>query len=83
MGKKFFIPTAIAALMGVGGFFAHSSTTPVEGLSDLELENAEALADYESNYPCPDACMDWDGSSGGGIACDCGRYVGVCKRRCA
>lgn len=78
-----FVPAAIAAMMGVGAYFGNATATPAEGLSDLQLENAEALAEYESKYPCPDACMDWDGNSGGGIACDCGRYVGKCKRRCA
>lgn len=33
--------------MGVGGILAHNATsaTPADGLSDLELTNAEALAD--------------------------------------
>ncbi len=44
MNKKFFAAVAIAALMGVGGYFAKSSTTKNDGLSDLQLQNAEALA---------------------------------------
>ncbi|MDE6263914.1 MAG: hypothetical protein K2M11_02100, partial [Paramuribaculum sp.] len=47
MNKKFFAAAAIAALMGAGGYFAKSSTTQNDGLSDLELANAEALAEKE------------------------------------
>ena len=42
--KKLFLPAAIAAMMGVGGYLGHTTATPAEGLSDLQLENAEALA---------------------------------------
>ncbi|MDE6263912.1 MAG: NVEALA domain-containing protein [Paramuribaculum sp.] len=47
MKKKILVPAAIAALMGVGGYFAKSATTQNDGLSDLELANAEALANLE------------------------------------
>lgn len=47
MNKKFFAAAAIAALMGVGGYFAKSATTQNDGLSDLEIANAEALAEEE------------------------------------
>ena len=47
MHKKCFTAVAIAALMVVGGYFAKSSTTQNDGLSDLELANAEALANLE------------------------------------
>ncbi len=45
MKKKLFSAAAIAVLMCAGGYFAKSATTPNDGLSDLELANAEALAD--------------------------------------
>lgn len=44
MKKKFFVTAAIAALMGVAGYLRHANATPADGLSDLELANAEALA---------------------------------------
>lgn len=47
MNKKMFVPAAIAALMGVGGYLGNATATPAEGLSDLQLENAEALASGE------------------------------------
>ncbi len=52
MNKKMFVPAAIAALMGVGAYFGNATATPAEGLSDLQLENAEALAndDEDSSY---------------------------------
>lgn len=43
--KKFILPATLVAMMGVGAYFGHATATPTEGLSDLELANAEALAD--------------------------------------
>ncbi|MDE7236241.1 MAG: hypothetical protein K2N66_00260 [Paramuribaculum sp.] len=51
MNKKMFVPAAIAAMMGVGAYFGNATATPAEGLSDLQLENAEALAD-DTETPC-------------------------------
>lgn len=45
--KKLFLPATLVAMMGVGAYFGHATATPSEGLSDLELANAEALADPE------------------------------------
>ncbi|MDE6588139.1 MAG: hypothetical protein K2K40_07360 [Paramuribaculum sp.] len=67
MNKKMFVPAAIAALMGVGGYLGNATATPAEGLSDLQLENAEALADdnegdntgsfeYPSGFPYSSTC---------------------------
>lgn len=51
MKKRFMIPAAIAALMGVGAYFGHATATPSD-TSDLLLDNAEALADDpEINLP--------------------------------
>jgi len=43
MKKKFFVPAAIATLMGVGAYFGHATATP-DDESDFLLANAEALA---------------------------------------
>lgn len=45
--KKFILPATLVAMMGVGAYFGHATAAPTEGLSDLELANAEALADPE------------------------------------
>lgn len=63
MSKKFFAAAAIAALMCAGGYFAKSATTPNDGLSDLELANAEALADgpeWEITIPFHVGCFTGD-----------------------
>lgn len=62
--KKLLLPAAIAALMGAGAYFGHATATPTEGLSDLELANAEALADPEwwAGVEWADGCepgTDW------------------------
>lgn len=80
MKKKIFLASAVlVAAMSV----AISTYDSVRNqVSELALANIEALTQYESSYKCHDACIEWKGNSGGGIACDCGRYVGKCKRRC-
>lgn len=47
-------------------------------MSTLMIANIEALASGET-AKCTDSCKEWSGNSGGGIACDCGRYTGKCK----
>jgi hypothetical protein len=45
MKKKVMIAAAIAVMAGVGAYFGNASNSPSsDGLSDLLLENAEALA---------------------------------------
>lgn len=53
MKKSIMIPTAIAVLMSVAVSFGHFAKTD-DGLSDLQLANAEALADDDeySGKPC-------------------------------
>lgn len=51
MKKQFMIPAAIAFLMGVGGYLGHAASTPADDLSDLQLANAEALAEDEIDLP--------------------------------
>lgn len=63
--KKFIFPATLVAMMGVGAYFGHANATPTEGLSDLELANAEALA----NDDYTDLGYDKACESGGGIFC--------------
>ena len=73
--------TLVAAFVVSAGYSVYTSQVNEE-LSDLALANIEALAGGESDRWCPDSCKEWSGNSGGGIACDCGRYTGRCKNRC-
>lgn len=55
--KKLLLPAAIAAMMGAGAYFGHANATPSDGLSDLQLANAEALAnDDETDLGYDKAC---------------------------
>lgn len=45
--KKTLLSAAIAALMGTGIYLAESTTHQNDGLSDINIANAEALADDE------------------------------------
>lgn len=62
MKKKIIMPAAIAALMGIGVSSSPILTSHVDGLSDLQLANAEALAENEpsSGYGCGYAAYEWD-----------------------
>ena len=66
--------------LGLAGIPHHLDVSHTLGY--IEMANIEALTAGES-MGCRDACIEWSGNSGGGIACDCARYVGKCKRRCA
>ncbi len=47
------ITAAIAALTLVGGYLGKAAINQADGLSDLQLENAEALAQVEAySIPC-------------------------------
>lgn len=71
----------LAALAVAAGFnYLQSENEPK--LSELTMANIEALATREGGGSCSDSCKEWKGNSGGGIACDCGRYTGTCKNRC-
>ncbi len=72
----------VAVVAAVAGYGIYQNQTKEVGMSELALANVEALAFGESSWPCPDACKEWSGNSGGGIACDCNRYTGKCKNRC-
>ncbi|MDR0604716.1 MAG: NVEALA domain-containing protein [Bacteroidales bacterium] len=52
-------------------------------MSDLVLANIEALANGESaGNQCPGNCNSWQGGGGGGVACDCARFTGICYNYC-
>lgn len=73
---------AVLFLFSVTGIYSiYSAQQSKEKMSDLMLANIEALASGETNW-CRDSCKEWSGSTGGGIACDCGRYTEKCKSRC-
>lgn len=82
MKKKIFGAVFIALVAITAGWNYQQNKQRVE-LSGLALENVEALASGETgSNKCSDSCKEWSGNSGGGIACDCGRYTGRCKNRC-
>lgn len=61
MKIKFILGAITVALMGTGGYIGYSSSNPDDGLNDLNLANAEALAtDETSNYGCGYAAYEWD-----------------------
>ena len=83
MNKKIKIAMVAVVATTVAGMGIYSSQKFTDVTSDIMLANMEALADGESSgMNCRDACKEWSGSRGGGIACDCGRYTGKCKNRC-
>jgi hypothetical protein len=45
--KKIFFRAAIAAVVGVAGYFGYNSKAPSHEFTDTEMENIEALADGE------------------------------------
>ena len=54
MKKKFIIAAAIAALALVGGYLGKAATDRTYSLSDLQISNAEALAEDENpSLPIP------------------------------
>lgn len=82
MKKKLISAAFVVAIALTAGYNVYNSQNK-EALSDLALDNVEALASGEGGgMGCSDACKEWSGNSGGGIACDCGRYTGRCKNRC-
>lgn len=81
--KKTIKIAMVAVVAAVASMGIYSSQKASDVASDIMLANMEALADGESSgMNCRDACKEWSGNSGGGIACDCGRYTGRCKNRC-
>lgn len=70
--KKFVIITAIAALTIVGSHLGKTATEHTDGLSDIELANAEALADgNESGSMITWPCWKKVDKFGGGVwLCD-------------
>ena len=78
--KIIFAAAAVFMAASVSVFtYISSERNTMDGLFNA---NVEALAISESGYQCPNACLTWTGSMGGGIDCMCERYVGRCKRWC-
>ncbi len=68
MKIKFMITAAIAALALVGGYLGKAAINQADGLSDLELANAEALADpneggSSESWPCWSELKDGKGEA--------------------
>jgi len=81
MKKIVIVAVVVISAISFGAYKSfYGDPTP---MSDAMMSNLEALSFGESAYPCPDGCIEWKGNSGGGIACDCNRYIGSCKRRCS
>ena len=78
--KKMIKIAFVAAFAAIAGYGVYANQKP-DVMCDLALANIEALASGET-AKCTDSCKEWSGNSGGGIACDCGRYTGKCKNRC-
>ena len=81
MKKKIFggiAVVAIAVAMTLNVNFSTKDNT----LSNISLANVEALADGEGGNPCPGNCNSWQGAGGGGNACDCARFTGICYNYC-
>ena len=78
--KKMIKIAFVAAFAAIAGYGVYANQK-TDVMSDLALANIEALASGET-AKCTDSCKEWSGNSGGGIACDCGRYTGKCKNRC-
>lgn len=70
MGKKFFGVIAFVAIAAAAGWNYQQNTNEVE-LSDLALENVEALASGESG--CPNGCLE------NGDGCFCNMWHPVYK----
>lgn len=81
--KKNILILGVIAVIGItaGWNTFYNNQEQEIDISNLTLANIEALAGGESGN-CSDSCKEWKGNSGGGIACDCGRYTGTCKNRC-
>lgn len=51
-------------------------------ISDITLNNAEAIARGERGYACPSACLTYKAGGGGGLLCNCSRFLGRCDKWC-
>jgi hypothetical protein len=77
--KKIFFQAAIAAVVGVAGYFGYNSKAPSHEFTDTEMENIEALAYDEVNFGSSDChfqngYLAFTGKKGGAYNC-CGIWV--------
>jgi hypothetical protein len=84
MAMKKFILGGIAAIViaALAAVNVNMNSQSENLLSDIALANVEALADGEGGNACPGNCNSWQGSGGGGVACDCARFTGICYNYC-
>lgn len=80
--KKTIFSTVFAAVAGLAAVLFSQNEDSRGPVSTMAFANIEALSDIEGPYRCSPGCLEWKGNNGGGIACDCERYIGSCKRRC-
>lgn len=81
--KKLIFATAFFALFGAGLYLSGVVMPKDQQLSDIQLANLEALTNNEGPILCLGMCQEWDDKGGGGIACDCQRHGGKCKKYCS
>lgn len=81
--KKKILKLTVSLIISIGVYnvYCIKQAENNSQMSTLMIANIEALASGET-AKCTDSCKEWSGNSGGGIACDCGRYTGKCKNRC-
>lgn len=66
MMKKLIFGAMVAAV-GIFGAYTMSQAGDEAAMSDLQLENLEALAKGESAYACPGAILYYDGYGSGSL----------------
>ena len=59
--KKWIMLVALAATMGASGYYGYTTLEKDISYSDLELANAEALANSEVGEKCGGCSSDYDG----------------------
>ena len=84
MKKRILGLMAIVVIAAVAAWNVYMSQSKNEmALSDVALENVEALANNEGGSTCSGNCSSWIWALGSGVACDCGRYnFGICYHWC-
>lgn len=70
--------TVVFGILTVAGISRQNTTQ----LSDVALANIEAMSSGEGGYACPGACLTYKAGGGGGLLCDCSRFLGRCEKWC-
>jgi hypothetical protein len=82
MKKVIFSGIVVLAIAAIAAINVNLNSQNENLLSDLALANVEALASGEGGNACPGNCNSWQGSGGGGVACDCASFTGICYNFC-